>query len=437
MKNASARYLFCGASCFFAVLAAWSAPVSSSARQPAEFEPQAAVWLAADPDNAEFMKVTVELVKSLLPHVKVKLFADTDGNLGKAKAVLQQHGIAPAALEYHADPLATFFMRDGAVYLVDAHGAMSVLDLKWSDYGLPGWCRRLLADKPERAAKCAGWVDAAKDELDRWIAKTSGVPVLASPLFLENATFEVNGKGVLLISESLALERNEPAGRDEIERELRVIPGVKKVIWLGEGVAQDPLEVSTITGRYVGMGAGGHTDEFVRFVDPSTILLAWQEDDGANVHPLHRINRERMQKNYDILAHSTDQDGRPFRIIKVPMPAVIERKVVLASRAEQGNSWNEASFPPSEGRKAGDEVIQVAAATYLNFLIANEVVLVPSFVEDGTSPAVQDRVRHIFEDALPGRKIQFVHCTPLMWQGGGLHCATLSEPKSNKLAENK
>ncbi|MCE9594425.1 MAG: agmatine deiminase family protein, partial [Planctomycetes bacterium] len=77
------------------------------------------------------------------------------------------------------------------------------------------------------------------------------------------------------------------------------------------------------------------------------------------------------------------------------------------------------------------ELIQVAAASYLNLLIANDVVLVPSFVEDGTDPALQERVRVQLEGAFPGRAIRFVHASPLNWHGGGPHCATLSEPRAD------
>lgn len=401
-------------------------------RQPAEFEPQAGVWMSPVPDDPDFTNATVAFTKALQSHVAVKMLVADDKSLAKTKAVLQQNGVGLDGIEFHVAPLATYFIRDGAVYLVNAHGARSVLDLKWSDYGLPGWCRRVYAGYPERIAKCIGYVNPAMDGIEGWFAKVAGATVVNSPLILENATFEVNGQGVLVISEVLALQRNDGLNREDIERELLVLPGVKKVIWLGEGLAEDPQGTAKIEGRYVGMGAGGHTDEFVRFTDAHTILLAWEDDASPTAHPVQRINRERMQKNYDILARSTDQEGKPFRIIKVPMPAVIERKVVLAPKSDQSSALNEVYFPASDGLKAGDEVIQIPAATYLNFLVANDVVLVPSFVEEGTSPAVQERVRHIFEDAFPGRSIKFIHCTPLMWNGGGLHCATLSEPGPGK-----
>ncbi len=400
-------------------------------RTPGEFEPQAAVWLSAEPDDPEFMRVTAEMVQTLLPHVAVKMLLQDEEELARTRESLQQLGVNPDAIAFSVSTLATFFLRDGAVYLVNGHGDLRVLDFRWSQYGLPGWCQRLYPDDPARAAECARYVNAEQDGLDRWIARTSGAEVIPSTLFLENATIEVNGQGVLLISEPLALERNPGLARAEIESALLTIPGIRKVIWLGEGVAQDPLEISTITGNYVGLGAGGHTDEFVRFADARTILLAWIEDERVADHPLNRINRERMQRNYDILAASRDQDGQPFRVVKIPMPSVIAKSVVLSPRTDESGAWNEIHFPASEGRKAGDAVIHVAASSYLNLLIANDLVIVPSFVEDGTPESVQARVRSLLEGVFPGRTIQFIHATPLNWQGGGPHCATLSEPRAD------
>lgn len=428
MKQHWVRFGFCLVLCAGPIRAASPAPESTGYRQPGEFEPQAAVWLSAAPDDAEFTNVTAEMANALLPQVRVRMLVADEAALAMIKPALQQRGVPLDRIEFLVDPLATYFIRDGTVYLVNDRGGLAVLDLKWSDYGLPGWGKLLHPDDPVQQEKYASWVNTAMDAIDLVMAKASNATVVPSPLYLENATFEVNGRGVLLISEPLALERNPTLARDEIERELRLIPGIRKVIWLGHGLADDPLEISTITGDYVGMGAGGHTDEFVKFTDPHTILLAWPESTGSDEHPVERINRERMEVNYKLLTQATDQDGKPFRVLKVPMPAVIERKLVLVPKEDKTSMWKATAFPASEGRKTGDELRQVAAATYLNFVIANNVVLVPSFVEDGTAPATQERVRKILEAALPGRTIKFIHATPLMWHGGGLHCATLSEP---------
>ncbi|MCB9896759.1 MAG: agmatine deiminase family protein [Planctomycetes bacterium] len=388
--------------------------------------------MSPQPDDPEFMAIAAEMAEALMPHVRLEMLLPDDESLEKTRAALSDAGIAVDAIGFAVDPQATLFLRDGAAFLVDDEGALAVLDLAWNQYGVPGWCERLYADDPDALAQCLTFVDASRDALDRSIARACGAAAVACPLFLENAAFEVNGRGVLLISEPLALERNPGRTRDEIERVLLDVPGITKVIWLAEGLAQDPLEMSTLDGPYVGMGADGHTDEFVRFADAHTILLASVDAQRAAEHPIDRIDRERMLHNRAILAAATDQDGRPFRIVDVPLPSVLERKVVLAPREDTTSLWNEALFPASEGRRAGDEVIHVASASYLNLVIANDLVLVPSFVEDGTPAAVQDEVRRTLEDAFAGRTIRFVHAAAFTWDGGGPHCATLSQPRARR-----
>jgi agmatine deiminase len=112
------------------------------------------------------------------------------------------------------------------------------------------------------------------------------------------------------------------------------------------------------------------------------------------------------------------------------MPKIIERPVFLSAIADGTRSaeWSADFFPESERRREGDRVIQVASASYMNFIIANGVVVVPSYVVHGTSRATEARVIKIFEAAFPDRKIQLIDAIGANWVGGGPHCATLREP---------
>ena len=203
------------------------------------------------------------------------------------------------------------------------------------------------------------------------------------------------------------------------------------MIWLHAGLAQDPLHRATITGRHVAWGTGGHTDEFVRFVDPRTVLLAWPDAAEAARHPVARLNLQRMQRNHDILVRSTDLQGRPLRVLKLPLPRTIERRVFLSAAADAALSreWTAESFPAHERRRQGDWVMQVASSSYLNFVLANGLVLLPDYRAHGTPQALQDRVQRVIESALPGRELRFIDAMAANWVGGGAHCATLSEPK--------
>ena len=191
-----------------------------------------------------------------------------------------------------------------------------------------------------------------------------------------------------------------------------------------------PLHRATITGSYVGWGTGGHTDEFVRFADARTVLLAWADETEARQHPVARLNQRRMEINFDILSGSTDQNGKPLRVIKVPLPRTIERPVVLSAGADTAYSaqWTAASFPLREGRREGATVQQVATSSYLNHVLANGLVLLPDYVAHGTPAQRQDQVCEIYQSVFPGCKIQLINAVNANWTGGGAHCATLSEP---------
>ena len=112
------------------------------------------------------------------------------------------------------------------------------------------------------------------------------------------------------------------------------------------------------------------------------------------------------------------------------MPRIIERRVTLSATADRGFSeqWTADFFPVTERRREGDTLMQVATATYSNFIITNGAVIVPDYVPHGTPRAVQRRVQQLLEQAFPGRAIVFMDALPLNWLGGGLHCATLHEP---------
>ena len=408
-------------------------PAEVLGRIPAEWEPMQAVWLGAVPGRPEWMDFTAALARTLTPHVPVKLLVATEDAAAKTLEGLRERNVATETIPVLVHPHGGFFVRDRVLFMAGADGRVGVVGLGWNTYGFADWCtRHLYPDEPERARPYTDL--AAQDDggLARVIAEQLDGPVAPAAIVMEGGGIEVNGNGVLLVTESVAFQRNRGRDRSDLERALLALPGITKVIWLAEGLAEDPHMKNTITDDYVAFGAGGHVDEFVRFADPRTILLAWVEDSEVDAHPLNAINRGRMQDNYARLTRSTDEEGRPFRIVKVPLPRVIEREEVLPERTEDELGFSEASFPTREGRRAGDRVSRVAAASYLNYLVVNSQLVLPTYVEDGTPPAVEERVCEIFAEVFPARTQHLVRATELNWGGGGIHCATNAEPAGSR-----
>lgn len=398
-------------------------------RIAADFEPAEAVWLGYDAGHRE---LSLALVRALHPHVRLRLLVRDAEDAREAEALLREAGVAPGVAELHIDERALYFTRDVAVFAVGARDELAVVDFRWTYYGLPGWCRLRHDDDPDEAVACAAGANGARNLLDRRIAEIRGAEIVESALVAEGGGIEVNGQGLIIANEALLRQRNPGRSREELEAMQLQLPGVRKVIWLPEGLAEDPLHRATIVGPYVGWGTGGHTDEFVRFADPRTVLLAWPDEAEVRAHPVARLNRQRMQRNLAILRRATDADGVPLRVVKVPMPRIIERRVFLSAAALPGwsHEWTADYFPSREGRREGDPVMQVAIASYLNFVVANGVVVLPDYLPHGTPRATQERVRRLFEDVFPDREIRFVDAISANWTGGGPHCATLNEPRT-------
>lgn len=394
-----------------------------------DFEPARAVWLGYDAGHAA---LTAQLAAALQPHVELRLLVAEAPQIDAARALLQGAGVDTARVRFDVERQAIYFVRDAAVFSRGPAAQLGVVDFRWSHYGLAAWCRRRHVGEAQRAAQCAAAADdASREELDRSIARLAGARVYSSSLYLEGGGIEVNGAGVALVSEPLAQQRNPGVPRVQLQAAFEALPGIRKLIWLADGLASDPHLRSTVTGNYVAWGTGGHTDEFVRFADARTVLLAWPDDVDVAAHPVARLNRLRMQRNFDILAAATDAQGQPFRIVKLPLPRAVERRIFLSAAADERYSadWTADAFPPGERRREGQPVNQLASSSYLNFVVANGVVVVPGYAAHGTPRAVEQRLRGLLQQAFAGRQIVFVDAIGANWVGGGPHCATLNEPR--------
>ena len=206
------------------------------------------------------------------------------------------------------------------------------------------------------------------------IAALQQLPLVSPDMILEGGSIDVNGKGLVLTSESCLLNpnRNPALSREQIELNLSRYLGIEKVLWLGDGIEGDDTD--------------GHVDDMARFVNETTVVIA-VEDDPSDV------NYEALQENYRRIKSYTDLNGNPLNVVKLPMPSPL-------------------SF---EGFRL--------PASYANFYIANTVVLVPTY----NCPQDQAAIA-ILQEFFPGRKVVGIDCTDLVWGLGAIHCITHEEP---------
>ena len=395
-----------------AVQARWTAP--------GEFEPQDYIWLSwwemSFLGSAPFSTVATDVMRAITPAVKVRLLYSNEQppySFGRSKSntlpreeaaarireKLRKAGIdlTRVDLVYFSKPFGAI-QDPGPFFLRDPQGGLAIADYRY--------------DHPDPSAEA----------MDRVIATQLELPTIASKLVSEGGGRQSNGRGTLLLVKAVEQARNPAWSLDAIEREHLRVHGAKKVIWLEQGPAEEEwgrLE----DGRY-GIGTGGHVDVFARFSDPSTVLLAEVSPAQRDAHPISAATYARMERNFDILRNSTDQDGRPFNIIRVPVPDPITATYDFdAMRVDE-----RAYF---EGAKPGEKVEYYLPAGYLNFIIANEVIVAAKLAGHGRPPsfeAADAAARQVLSRAFPGRSVVQLDNEPLLRDGAGLHCHSRNQP---------
>ena len=383
--------------------------VSESFTFPAEFGPHDAVWMVWLGD-AGHDAVSTQAIVAMSPFVRIELVMEEQRLVDAARRTLSAAGVDLGRIRTHVQNPTDFYYRDdGPLFLVGSRGGLKAAAFSWNGYGSP----------PEK-------IDARRRGegiIDRDIAHRLGLETVPSEVVTEGGAMEVNGRGTMLAVETLALQRNPGWSLKDIEREYARVMGQMKVIWLKEGLAEDPLRLQRVVDDYFAYGAGGHIDEFARFADAHTILLASVTREDRDKSPVSRMNDERLEENFRRLETATDQDGKPFKIIRVTMPPpVYEIHVVDATELED--------FKPF-GVRVGDRIRRLSTASYLNYFPTNGVVLVPSFWRQGGSPVLRQmdaEVGRLFERLFPGRRVVRIDASVLNMEGGGLHCMLQQQP---------
>lgn len=205
------------------------------------------------------------------------------------------------------------------------------------------------------------------------------IPRVVASLVAEGGSSETDGQGTLLVTESSIVNDNRNPGlsRDEVERRLMALLGMRKVIWF-DGVYDHDI-------------TDAHIDSLVRFVAPGVVVL----DVPGPGAPDDVWSRSSAQAR-SVLASATDASGDPFEVVELPQPDF------------------------SKIRGGGDEFL----ASYVNFFIGNGAVFVPEFGDR----AADLRAQGILAERFPDREVVPVAIDAIASGGGGIHCATHDLP---------
>ena len=217
----------------------------------------------------------------------------------------------------------------------------------------------------------------------------------ATDFVLENGSIHSDGEGTLLTTKMCLLSAGRNPGLDQgqIENKLKACLGVKKVLWLTNGM--DPNETN------------GHVDDVACFVRPGEAACIWTEDE---TNPFYPVARE----VYEELSLMTDAMGRRIKVHKICLP----KKVITLGEEVQIETKEH-----TLERKEGD----VCIASYLNFLIVNGGVIVPQYGDENDQLALK-QISEIF----PEREVVGVYTREIVYGGGNIHCITLQQPRGIK-----
>ncbi|MBS1591670.1 MAG: agmatine deiminase family protein [Bacteroidetes bacterium] len=199
--------------------------------------------------------------------------------------------------------------------------------------------------------------------------------VFEPKIIMEGGSVEFNGEGTLLTSTACLLNpnRNPHLNKQQIEEYLINYYGVEQILWVDEGIVGDDTD--------------GHIDDTVRFVNADTVITVVEEN--------------KQDENYNLLQHNLKQlqqmrllNGKQLNIIELPMPNTV--------------IYENQRLP----------------ASYANFYICNEYVIVPTF-----RCAKDDKALQIIQSAFKDRDVIGIDSTDIIWGLGSFHCLSQQEPK--------
>lgn len=208
------------------------------------------------------------------------------------------------------------------------------------------------------------------------IAKEFGLDVFHPGIVMEGGSVEFNGKGTLLTTAACLLNknRNPHLSQKEIEQYLVDYYGVEHFLWLGDGIVGDDTD--------------GHIDDITRFVNEDTVVTVVEENKADENYHL-------LQENLSALKTMRLETGKQLNIVELPMPAPVV--------------YEDQRLP----------------ASYANFYIGNEYVVVPTFRYEKKD----DKALTILQDCFKTRKVVGLDSTDIIWGLGSFHCLSQQEPK--------
>ena len=206
------------------------------------------------------------------------------------------------------------------------------------------------------------------EDIGERLAAAAGLPYAKADWVLEGGAIDQDGSGTVLTTEQCLLNPNRNPGlsREDVEQRLERDLGFERVVWLGEGLANDHTD--------------GHIDNLARFIAPGRVVVP-APDPGDPNEAVYRDARRRLR-------------AAKLDVVTMPSPGRIER---------------------------GGDLIP---ASYINFYIGNAVVVVPQYGAPNDRGAVT-----VIQALFPERKAVGLRADHILTGGGSFHCISQQIPR--------
>jgi agmatine deiminase len=333
---------------------------------PAEFAPQESMWLSW-PHKEESWPGKIDaiyppyslFIKEVSKGQKVNINVANEAMKTFALGHLEKAGVNLSQVRFHFFPTNDAWCRD--------HGPAFLINPKAEQ-------KKVLVKWEYNAWGEKYPPHDLDNQIPIKIATELGIPCFLTGIVMEGGSVEFNGKGTLLTSEACLLNenRNPQLNQEQIEKYLCDYYGVNHVLWVGDGIVGDDTD--------------GHIDDITRFVNGDTVVTVVEENKSDENHHL-------LQENLDRLKKMRLEDGKQLNIVELPMPSPV--------------IYEDQRLP----------------ASYANFYIANESVIVPIFRDKNDQKALD-----ILEECFPNRKVIGIDSTDIIWGLGSFHCLSQQEP---------
>ena len=350
---------------------------ASKRRMPAEWERQSAVQLTWPHQDTDWAP--------MLPEITA-VYEQMAREISKREELII---VTPENLLPHLRPLTSYILpftsndtwaRDHGFITVTTH-----LEPRTSNLAP----RNILLD-----FKFNGWGEKFPAELDNAINRqlyeqgiVKGTYESHLDFVLEGGSIESDGKGTIFTTTHclMAPHRNQPLTQAEIEERLKLWLGAERIVWINHG-------------SLIGDDTDGHIDTLVRICPDDTLLYIGCDDkDDEQYEELQLMERE--------LQALRTLDGRPYRLLRLPMPRPIYDEDFTSNFKLQTSNFKLHRLP----------------ATYANYLVVNGAVLVPTY----NQPDLDTEALRIIGKAFPDRETVGIDCRPVIRQHGSLHCCTM------------